>query len=750
MSQDVAAAAPASSDGDDTPQAIRRQFEDQLRQGARPRIEEFLKRAPVPRQDDLLRELVTLELQFLRRPGETFDYRRYYRRFPQSEALLDDLIGKWKGQSEAQADAEFLPPGPKQLETVVYSCVPTKFKQFELRSVIGEGSFGTVWRAWDTRLQREVAIKFPRADILADIDKSLFVREARVVARLRHPQIVAVYEVGENEENIYFVAELIDGQSLKTLLGTKQFTDAEAALLVAKIAAALEHAHRHGVVHRDLKPANILIDAQGDPHITDFGLAKRDLGEESLSIPGKIMGTPVYMSPEQARGDHQATDRGTDIYSLGVILYELLTGTPPFRGELTLLLQQVCTLPPVPPRTKRSSIPKDLEAICLKCLEKDPAKRYVTAQALADDLHFFLGGLTLRGIPPTIANRVTKWVYRNRRLMGIVAGVALCAGISVALILSAIAPPPPPAPFVQTVEFLTEPEGCEIIVYKVDPATGEPNPQTKRQASGKTPLEMRLEPGDYLVVAWLEEPRFKDERFHEVYRHVPDANDGVGFLGDQESWKKKPNGSIELPLITIPPLNCESGMGLADGADQMEIPKGGKDQPPEIWRIPPFYVDLEETSQVRMHSQAVQAAELAGKRLPTAGEIYYLCHLACPAHSEDETQDMPHDGACELPDHTVIRGLHADPWEWTSTRPAGPATAMPKVTGGNVARTFATIRVTGGGATQPNLNVLPHTGFLLQQEAFPEAPMGTRFVRSTRPRRSPEDFVTPALNPAPK
>lgn len=303
----------------------------------------------------------------------------------------------------------------------------TRLGNFVLEGVVGKGSFGTVYRARDEKLQRTVAVKVPRAGWDSAEEEARFFREARAAAQLDHPGIVPIHELGHAEGCPYIVSGFVEGKTLADVLKLRRLGFHDTAALVVRVADAVEHAHQRQVIHRDLKPSNIMLGRlasgssnggaapirEGHPFVMDFGLARGGDGELRVTRDGEVLGTPAYMSPEQARGESHLSDPRTDVYSLGVVLYESLTGELPFRGAARMVLVQIESVDPPPPRRFNDQLPRDLENITLKCLEKDPRRRYTTAGALRDDLQRFLDGKPVLARPVGPLVRVLRWIKRR-------------------------------------------------------------------------------------------------------------------------------------------------------------------------------------------------------------------------------------------------------------------------------------------------------------------------------------------------
>jgi tRNA A-37 threonylcarbamoyl transferase component Bud32/tetratricopeptide (TPR) repeat protein len=369
-------------------------------------------------------ELIYHEFLLRGELGQRPDWDAYLRQFPEHAEELRLLF-------DADQFVERALASQKQ------ACgVPTHFGGYELLEELGHGGMGVVYKARQKSLDRFVALKMMRTgEFSTAAERRRFEREARAVARLQHPNIVQIYEVGETGGQPFFSHEFVEGGSLLDRIGGTPLASRHAATIVEVLARAMQYAHERGIIHRDLKPSNVLVAGtleRGTPKITDFGVAK-SLDPKATTQSGSFMGTPSYMAPEQVEGKTPVVDCRTDVYGLGAILYELLTGRPPFRAESPLAtLKQVVQAEPARPRLLNSAVPRDLETVCLKCLHKEPVRRYASAVELAEDLRRFLAGRPVRARRIGNAARAWRWSRRNPVLAGL-------AGALVAALLGGLA-----------------------------------------------------------------------------------------------------------------------------------------------------------------------------------------------------------------------------------------------------------------------------------------------------------------------
>ena len=416
--------------------------------GEHPDLAEFLVDVPPPMKEHLFRDLLGLDMEYRRRRGEHPDYGSYQARFPELAKVLKKAFesvspeptgtrlgsDNWAPARTVDSPACPDPASADQLEFSVGGQEGFYDVGYKILRELGRGGMGVVFEARQLALNRDVAVKVMRSGSFASATELVrFQNEAEAVAHLDHPHIVPIYEVSQCRGQHFFSMKLVRGTSLDRLVERYGSVPREAARLLSIVARAVYHAHQRGILHRDLKPANVLVDEKGEPFVTDFGLAKRLEPGGEATHSGAILGTPAYMSPEQASGSRGEISTSTDVYGLGTILYALLAGRAPFAGTTLLdTLNMVCNQAPEAPRVLNSRVPRNLEIICLKCLEKEPPRRYQSALALAEDLERWLEGIPILSRPVSTPARVWMWCRRNRGLTAMAALLlfALLGGIT--------------------------------------------------------------------------------------------------------------------------------------------------------------------------------------------------------------------------------------------------------------------------------------------------------------------------------
>jgi serine/threonine-protein kinase len=668
------------------------EFEESWKRGQAPEIRDYLKRTRSNLWSTLFIELVQIDMEYRSQLGDAPSLEEYASRFPE---YATELAAMGSSVSDSRL---------KQLADI------REIAGFQLLQRVGSGAFGVVWKAWDTKLEREVAVKLPTERSLSREYATNFRREAKAAAKLAHPGIVRVITYGIQDGIAYIVYDFIDGINLKQWAKRNPIAPKRAAALCATIADAVSHAHVTGVVHRDLKPGNILIDKEGRPFITDFGLAKRDDSASTVAGSGVVVGTLTYMSPEQAEGKSRGIDARADVYSIGAMLYELLAGRTVFQGDPREAIHKILHVAPEPLQSLVPGIDADLATICHKCLEKNPADRYRTAADLAADLQRYVRGEPVTARPISRPVRAWRWVkhHRGAAVVLLAVTVPLVALLVVQALKkdpqAAIAPGGAPqgnaVPLQpRTVHIITEPPGAVVAVNSLNPKTGEVE-LSKFQFLDSSPGSLDLMPGPFQVAVTLSTPEGPD-RHHIVRRTVPGQDGSWRSLGVH--WEQSRSISateIQWPVIEIPEDDLLFEMVYIEGTEEFTYngPEGLK-----TVAIDPFYVATREftfgdylvlkpdssgdvsgrpaTEQPPGETiplpfdLAAHWAEVAGGRLLTDLEFAYLAHLADQAQSGRE---VPGDcaatfseaGGCaldQIPTLPPIRGILTGYAEWTST-----------------------------------------------------------------------------------
>ncbi len=598
-------------------------FETAWRSERRPSISDFVSRGTEAQQPKLFYELLLVDLECRRNVGEQPSREEYLRAYPKFSSQIEGVKFHYGASAFASKDNGAEEPSPANSPQV-----GTLINHFQLVQQLGSGAMGEVWQAWDTRLRRAVAIKLPRANLLSEAELRRFQREGQAASQLKHPQLASVLDIGRWGGSPYIVVEYVEGKNLRQFLDSHQLTFQVMAEICADAAEALHHAHERGIIHRDLKPANIIVDPHGRAHVIDFGLAKWSTEDRDVTIHGELLGTPAYMSPELASGQGASAGPATDVYSLGVILYEMLTGACPFVGDRGAVLHQIQTAEPTRPRKKNRSIPRNLETICLKSLEKDPRRRYSTIQEMAVDLRRYVRGEAILARRAGVAEKTWRTVCRNPSLVAVAVLAVLVIGIG--LTASSLALQIRTLLGYKEVEFTTNPPGARVAFARLNDR-GELLPNEVTRPRGATPIVAQLLPGDYFVeVVW------PDGSFHQVFRTVPKSRDASG--GDE--FVSSAYGSQLGKVVVQPSLEIEKGMTevrtssgekfYVDGRDLTNKELVGAD-------CEGAGIDPTRAAVINSFGTAAMYAEIEGKRPATSREYEILLRLMAVTTGGDDT-----------------------------------------------------------------------------------------------------------------
>lgn len=474
-----------------------------------------------------------------------------------------------------------------------------KIAHFEIQEVLGEGAFGVVYKAWDTELRRPVAIKIPRhSDTNAQASK-LVLREAQAASGIKHSNVVAVYEVGPFGNSYYIACEYIEGVSLSEFLKIRVLSEREICQIILQILRAVQFVHEKGIIHRDLKPGNILIDGDQSPHIADFGLARHENPNElTVTHDGKIIGTLNYMPPEQARGDVRGLSNRSDVYAIGAILYEMLTGQKLFSATSSRsLIYAILNDEPKNPRSLNPKVSKDMAVICLKALEKDTERRYASAGEMAEDISRLLEGRPISARPVSPVERAVRWAKRNRAVvaMGSVTVFAILTASRLLLSQGRPARIPTTDVRIECRRSDKEPVKAEDVRWSIYPLarrTRLPDTDHAVHIQKQATISVVLPAGEYLVVVDV-----AGYGFHEVYRYIPDdINQKYRSPYNHRNWSVNSDGSLQWPDVTVFSEVAVTGNMEKIPAGSFVMGDDKPDRPAHQKQVSSFWVDPTEVS----------------------------------------------------------------------------------------------------------------------------------------------------------